>query len=100
MAKRKKRPDLSHLRTTLPFGSVMVQKDPIIRSRALQVHPSQVAEANRVSQEMGCGTPFASDGMFVARRSETKRYVEEINRRRGEGEARIVNFDGGYGDPI
>jgi hypothetical protein len=77
----------------------MVLKNPIIRSHALKVHPSQVAEANEVSRAMGCGTPFGADGMFEASRSQTKRYVEELNRRRGEGEARIVNFDGGYGDP-
>ena len=77
----------------------MVMKNPEIRSRALKVHRSQVAEANKVAEAMGCGNPFERDGTFVGRRSEVKRYVEELNRRRGEGEARIVNFDGGYGDP-
>ena len=82
-----------------PVSVPMVLKDPTISSRALKVHPSQVAEANRMAHEMGCGTPFRSDGMLEARRSEVKRYVNEINRRRGDGEARIVNYDGGYGDP-
>jgi len=77
----------------------MVAKNPTIRSRALKVHPSQVAEANEVAKSMGCGTPFGRDGMFEASRSQTKRYVEALNRRRGDGEARIVNYDGGYGDP-
>lgn len=85
--------------TALSLAGARVAKNPTIRSRALKVHPSQVAEANEVAQGMGCGAPFKNNGMFVDTRSNTKRYVEEINRRRGEGEARLVNFDGGHGDP-
>lgn len=81
------------------YPAPTILKNPTIRSNALKVHPSQVAEANRVAQGMGCGAPFCQDGTFEASRSGTKRYVEEINRRRGDGEARIVNYDGGYGDP-
>ena len=81
------------------LASANVLKDPEIQSRAMKVHPSQVKEANEVAQEMGCGAPFRADGMCVLRRSQMKRYIGEINRRRGEGEARMVNFDGGYGDP-
>jgi hypothetical protein len=97
LAYKRKRPDTSHLRSKLHIPGAL--KDPEICSTALAVHRSQVEEANAVAQRMGCGTPFASDGTFVGRRSEVKRYVSEINRRRGEGEARLVNFDGGYGDP-
>lgn len=70
-------------------------------SRALSVHPRQVAEANRVAEAMGCGTPFRPDGRFVGTRAEKKRYMRELNRRRADyGQPRIVNFDGGYGDEI
>jgi len=87
--------------TTLEWARrARISRNPIIKSRALKVHKRQVAKANQVAIEMGCGAPFQDDGTFVDTRSNTKRYVEEINRRRGEGESRLVNFDGGYGDPI
>lgn len=68
-------------------------------SHALRVGKRQIAEANQVAQEMGCGTPFRSDGMFEGTRAQKKRYMRELNRRRADqGEPRVVNFDGGYGD--
>ena len=70
-----------------------------IKSRALSCHPSQVAAANEHAKKMGCGEPFQGDGTFVADRAGVKRYVTEINRERPEGQPRIVNYDGGYGDP-
>ena len=97
LAYKRKRLDTSHLRSKLAIPGAL--KDPEIRSMALKVHRSQVEEANAVAASMGCGFPFDKDGSFTARRSEVKRYVNEINKRRGDGEARLVNFDGGYGDP-
>jgi len=71
------------------------------KSRALRVGKRQIAEANRAAEEMGCGAPFGSDGMFEGSRGEKKRYMQELNRRRADrGEPRLVNFDGGYGDEI
>ncbi len=68
-------------------------------SRSLRVGKTQIPEANRVAQEMGCGAPFRQDGMFEGTRTGMKRYMREINRRRVDlGEPRLVNFDGGYGD--
>jgi len=68
-------------------------------SRSLKVHPSQLAEANEVAAKMGCGEPFRKDGMFIASRSEKKRYMKELNKRRADlGQPPLVNFDGGYGD--
>ena len=68
-------------------------------SRALKVHPDQVAESNEVSQGMGCGAPFRKDGMYVDTRTNKKRYMQEINRRAADaGDDKLVNFDGGYGD--
>ncbi len=68
-------------------------------SRALAVGRSQIAEANEAAQGMGCGAPFRADGKFEGTRSEKKRYMRELNRRReDQGQARFVNFDGGYGD--
>jgi len=71
---------------------------PIV-SRALGVQPWQVTEANEHARKMGCGTPFREDGLFEGSREAVKRYVKEVNRERPDGEARIVNYDGGYGDP-
>lgn len=70
-------------------------------SRSLRVGKRQIAEANKAAQEMGCGSPFRSDGMFGGTRSQKKRYMQEINRRRADhGQDRFVNLDGGYGDEI
>ena len=70
-------------------------------SRSLRVGKKQIAKANQVAQEMGCGTPFRKDGMFEGTRTEKKRYMREINRRRADhGQDRFVNLDGGYGDEI
>ena len=70
-------------------------------SRALRVGKRQIAEANRAAQAMGCGTPFREDGCFEGTRAEKKRYMREVNRRRvDQGQPRLVNFDGGYGDEI
>ena len=68
-------------------------------SHALRVGKRQIAQANEAAQEMGCGTPFRANGLFEGSRAEKKRYMKEINRRRADqGEPRLVNFDGGYGD--
>lgn len=69
-------------------------------SRALRAGRNQVAGANEFAQSVGCGAPFrASDGMFVADRNTKKRFIREANKRRvDQGEPRVVNFDGGYGD--
>lgn len=76
-----------------------VAKALVGESRALKVHPSQVAEANQVAQSMGCGAPFRRDGMYEDSRANKKRYMRELNRRAVDnGQDRIVNFDGGYGD--
>ena len=37
--------------------------------------------------------------MFEGDRNTKKRFIQESNKRRvDQGEARVVNFDGGYGD--
>jgi hypothetical protein len=96
MSSRRRRPPK---RTTLSFGVPNVAHDRLHQSRALKVHPSQVAEANEVAQSMGCGAPFHKDGMFVDTRANKARYMREINTRADDrGEDRLVNFDGGYGD--
>ena len=80
-------------------SSPRVIKDKVDESRALRVHPSQVAEANGVAQSMGCGAPFRDDGMFEDSRSNKANYMREVNKRAEDrGEARFVNFDGGYRD--
>lgn len=68
--------------------------------RALRAGRSQLAEANAFAQKVGCGTPFQkSDGLFVADRNTTNRFIRERNRRAVDmGQPRVVNFDGGYGD--
>ena len=69
-------------------------------SRALRVGKNQIAEANEYAQSIGCGVPFRSDnGMFEADRNTKKRFIQESNKRRvDQGEPRVVNYDGGYGD--
>lgn len=68
-------------------------------SNALAVGPSQVREANEFAQSIGCGTPFGANGKPVMDRLTKKRYMQELNKRRvDQGESRLVNFDGGYGD--
>jgi hypothetical protein len=68
-------------------------------SHALSVSRETAAEANSQARSMGCGNPFRSDGTFEGTRSEKKKYMKELNRRRMDrGESRIVNYDGGYGD--
>ena len=70
-------------------------------SGALRVGKSQIEKANQVALEMGCGAPFQADGKWRGTRTEKKRYRQELNRRRvDQGETRLVNFDGGYGDEI
>lgn len=93
MAKRKPK------KSKFGVPALVGQKTDI--SRALRVGKSQLAEANGVAQEMGCGAPFRDDGMFEGTRTEKKRYMREINRRRvDQGQDRIVNLDGGHGDEI
>lgn len=69
-------------------------------SRALRAGKSQITEANEFAQSVGCGAPFrAEDGMFEGDRNTKKRFIQESNKRRvDQGEPRVVNFDGGYGD--
>ena len=68
-------------------------------SNALAVGPSQIADANEFAQSVGCGTPFGSNGKPVMDRATKKRYMQALNERRvDQGEQRLVNFDGGYGD--
>ncbi len=88
--------------STLPWlGGVNISVDFDDISRALKVSPKQVKEANEASQSMGCGTPFRSDGMFVAGRKNKARYMREINKRADDkGQKKLVNFDGGYSDVI
>ena len=69
------------------------------KSGALRVGKNQIGPANDAAQEMGCGRPFGDDGKPEFTRPEKKKYMQEINHRRlDQGEARFVNFDGGYGD--
>jgi hypothetical protein len=66
---------------------------------SIDVHPNQVREANEYSKRI-CGLqPFRGDGKAELSRTDKKRYVDALNRNRSEGQARLVNFDGGYGDP-
>ena len=68
-------------------------------SRALRVGKGQINAANEFAQSVGCGTPFGADGHPVMDRATKKRYTKALNERRvDQGEARLVNFDGGYGD--
>ncbi len=69
-------------------------------SRALRAGRNQLAEANEYAQSIGCGAPFrAEDGMFEANRNTTNHFLKESNKHRvDQGEPRVVNFDGGYGD--
>jgi hypothetical protein len=93
MAKRKAK------RSTFGVPATVGQTSGV--SRALRVGQKQLAEANEVAQAMGCGAPFRADGMFEGTRTEKKRYMQELNRRRADqGEPRLVNFDGGHGDEI
>lgn len=67
--------------------------------RSLDVNSSQVEAANAYARKL-CGRElFRPDGRMEASRSQVKKYVEALNRNRPEGQPRIVNFDGGYGDP-
>ena len=93
MAKRNIKP------STL-FGVPAVVGIKVDVSRALRAGKSQLAEANEFAQSVGCGAPFrAHDGMFEADRNTKKRFIQESNKRRvDQGEPRVVNFDGGYGD--
>ena len=84
-------------RSTFGVPAVVGQVSDV--SRSLRVSKKQLPEANKVAQEMGCGTPFRSDGMYEGTRAEKKRYMQELNRRRvDQGEPRLVNLDGGHGD--
>ena len=69
-------------------------------SNALRVGKNQVKEANEAAKAMGCGEPFnASNGKPEFTRPELKKYMKELNTRRADqGEAKLVNFDGGHGD--
>jgi hypothetical protein len=100
MAKRKLRGILQRLRSKFGCPAIVGQATDI--SRALRVGKSQIREANDFAQSVGCGAPFRTkDGNFEGTRSQKKKYMQEINRRRvDQGEPRFVNLDGGYGDEI
>jgi hypothetical protein len=69
------------------------------KSRALRVGKSQIARANEVAKSMGCGEPFTETGHPEFTTPEKQKYMRELNKRRvDQGESRLVNFDGGYGD--
>ncbi len=93
MAKRKGKP-------STVFGLPAIVGLKVDISRALRAGKSQIAEANEFAQSVGCGAPFRpEDGMFEADRNTKKRFIQESNKRRvDQGEPRVVNFDGGYGD--
>ena len=81
------------------FAAPAIVGQKVESSGALRVGKGQIVGANEAAQAMGCGEPFRADGKFVGTRSEKKRYMQEINRRRVDlGEPRFVNFDGGHGD--
>lgn len=66
---------------------------------SLDVHPVQVAAANEYAKKI-CGLqPFRADGKAELSRTDKKRLVDAYNRNRPEGQPRLVNYDGGYGDP-
>ena len=68
-------------------------------SNALRVGKNQIGPANEFAQSIGCGEPFGDDGKPVMDRATKRQYMRELNKRRADaGEARLVNFDGGYGD--
>jgi hypothetical protein len=82
------------------FGVPRIVGLTTISSRALRAGKNQIAECNEFAQSVGCGAPFRADnGYFEADRNTTKRFIQESNKRRvDQGEPRVVNFDGGYGD--
>jgi len=82
------------------FGVPAIVGLKVDASRALRAGKNQVAQANAFAQSVGCGTPFsAEDGIFRADRNTKNRFIRESNKRRvDQGEPRVVNFDGGYGD--
>lgn len=68
-------------------------------SNAMRVGKNQIGRANEFARSVGCGEPFGADGKPVMDRATKKRYMRELNKRRvDQGEARLVNFDGGHGD--
>ena len=92
------RPNPSKNRSKV-FGAPALVGQKADISRALRVGKNQIAAANQAAQEMGCGTPFQSDGHWVGTRTEKKKYMQELNHRRADqGEPRFINNDGGYGD--
>ena len=101
MANKNLKEKLAALRSKV-FGvpAIVGQKSDV--STFLRVGKSQVAEANAVAMDMGCGAPYRkSDGKFEGTRAEKKKYMQELNRRRTDsGQPRFVNLDGGYGDEI
>lgn len=81
------------------FGVPGIVGQKVDISRALRVGKTQIEAANQAAQEMGCGTPFQADGHWKGTRSEKKKYMQELNRRRvDQGQERLVNYDGGHGD--
>ena len=82
------------------FGVPAIVGLKVGASRALRAGKSELARANAFAQKVGCGCPFRADnGYFEADRNTTKRFIQEGNKYRvDQGEPRVVNFDGGYGD--
>lgn len=96
MARKKVDPTVNRSKV---FGAPAIVGQVRDTSDALRVGKNQIGKANAVAQEMGCGAPFRADGRWEGTRAEKKQYMREINRRRADlGQARLVNFDGGYGD--
>lgn len=76
----------------------MLLKDPVQESDAMGVLPRQVPEANERLVRLGIDGKYKRNGVFKGRRSQVKKLVDEENARRGD-RPKIVNYDGGYGDP-
>ena len=97
MAKRKIDPTVNRSKV---FGVPQIVGLVRSESNALRVGKNQIAAANEAAKAMGCGEPFqAHNGKPQFTRPELKKYTRELNKRRvDQGEARLVNFDGGHGD--
>ena len=83
----------------------MIARNREGKHSSMGADPSQVEAANayakKITEKNGMGgiTPFRPDGQCVATRIDFTRYINAINKNRPDGQPRLVNFDGGYGDP-
>jgi len=78
----------------------MVAKNPEGPHSSMRVHPSQVEQANAYAKKLAGIEPFRPDGQCIASRNQFTRYINQLNKNRPDGQARLVNYDGGYGDPM